>query len=129
MPAGSGRALLAAQQLNPSRPNLVDILSWHGPMLVLEAVDDAAIAINHVYIIPPNSSMTVAQWRLTLMPQARTLWPLMPVYGLLESLARDQGPSAIGMVLSGAGSDGAIGLQAEKTCGGTTFAQDARRRG
>ncbi|WP_325481226.1 CheR family methyltransferase [Piscinibacter sp.] len=125
MPADCGMALLVVQHLDPSRPSLLtDILSRHTPMHVAQATDDTLIEIDHVYVIPPNTSMSVHQGRLRLKPRAGVLGPPMPVDDLLESLAKDQGANAIGVVLSGAGTDGAIGMRAVKGCGGITFAQD-----
>ena len=125
LPADSGLALLIVQHLDPSRPSLLsEILAKRTQMPVLEAVDDMVVAVGHVYVIPPDVSMTVAQGHLKLSPRAHALGPPMPVDDLFESLAKDQGANAFGIVLSGAGTDGAIGMQMIKSCGGITFAQD-----
>jgi two-component system CheB/CheR fusion protein len=126
LPADAGLALLIVQHLDPARTSLLsDILSRHTAMPVAEAVDKTLIEINHVYVIPPNTSMTVVSERLRLKPRSASIGPPMPVDDLLDSLAADQGANAIGVVLSGSGTDGAIGLQAIKGCGGITFAQDS----
>jgi two-component system CheB/CheR fusion protein len=129
MPADAGVALLIVQHLDPSRDSLlVDILSRRTPMSVEEVVDGSDIEINRVYIIPPNTSMSVVQGRLRLQPRGASFGPPMPIDDLLESLANDQGVNAIGVVLSGSGTDGAIGMQAIKGRGGITFAQDEGAR-
>lgn len=125
MPADAGVALLIVQHLEPSRPSmLVDILSRQTPLKVEEAVDGTLVGIDRVYVIPPNTSMTVVRGRIRIAPRSASNGPPMPVDDLLESLAKDQGANAIGVVLSGSGTDGAVGMQAIKGCGGITFAQD-----
>ena len=125
LPAECGFALLIVQHLDPSRPSLLShILSRHTSMDVEAAADQTLIAVNHVYVIPPNTSMSVWQGRLVLRPRNEAIGPPMPIDDLLESLGKDQGANAIGVILSGSGTDGAIGLQAIKACGGITFAQD-----
>ena len=125
IPAASGMAFLVVQHLAPSRPSLLpEILAKRTAMPVLEAVEDMAVEVDHLYIIPPNASMSVAQGRIRLRPRDDTLGPPMPVDDLLDSLAKDQGVNAIGVILSGSGSDGALGLQAVQHEGGITFAQD-----
>jgi two-component system CheB/CheR fusion protein len=122
----SGMVFLIVQHLAPSRPSLLpEILSKHTSMRVTEAVDGMAIEIDHVYVIPPNTSMSVARRRIRLQPRGETLGPPMPIDDLFDSLARELGVDAIGVILSGNGSDGALGLQAIQGEGGITFAQDA----
>lgn len=125
IPVASGMAYLVVQHLAPSRPSLLpEILAKRTAMPVLEAVEDMAVEVDHLYIIPPNASMSIAQGRIRLRPRDDTLGPPMPIDDLLDSLAKDQGVNAIGVILSGSGSDGALGLQAVQHEGGITFAQD-----
>lgn len=125
MPARCGMAFLVVQHLDPSRPSeLASIIAKSTPLRVLEAVEDAPIEVDHVYVIPPNTSMLVVQGRILLKPRSPSGVPPMPVDDLFDSLARDQGTNAIGIVLSGGGTDGATGMLAIKGCGGITFAQD-----
>jgi two-component system, chemotaxis family, CheB/CheR fusion protein len=81
---------------------------------------------NHVYVIPPNKSMTIRNGILRLIPAQRTLKPHRSIDDFLESLARDQGPQAVGIVLSGSATDGTLGLEAIKDQGGITFAQEEK---
>ncbi|SAL23954.1 signal transduction histidine kinase with CheB and CheR activity [Caballeronia udeis] len=121
----SGMAFLVVQHLAPFRPSLLPaILSKRTSMAVIEAIDGMVIEIDHVYVIPPNTSMSIAQRCIRLQPRGETLGPPMPIDDLFDSLASDLGVDAIGVILSGNGSDGALGLQAIQGEGGITFAQD-----
>lgn len=125
IPATSGMAFLVVQHLDPSHHSLLpEILGKRVSMPVVEAVEGMDVEADHLYVIPANTSMSVAQRRIRLRPRDERLGPPMPIDDLLDSLARDQGPNAIGVVLSGSGSDGALGLQAIQREGGVTFAQD-----
>ena len=120
-----GMAFLIVQHLAPFRPSLLpEILSKHTSMVVVEATDGMAMEVDHVYVIPPNTSMSIAQRLIRLQPRGETLGPPMPIDDLFDSLASDLGVNAIGVILSGNGSDGALGLQAIQGGGGITFAQD-----
>ncbi|WP_459568124.1 chemotaxis protein CheB [Cupriavidus sp. 8B] len=125
MSAAGGAAFLVVQHLDPSRHSLLpEILSSHTDMVVLEGSEGMSIDAGHVYVIPPNARMLVDQRRIRLLPREAALGPPMPVDDLFDSLATDQGAHAIGVVLSGSGSDGALGLRAIQREGGITFAQD-----
>jgi two-component system CheB/CheR fusion protein len=126
IPAVSGMAFLVVQHLDPSRQSLLaEILAKRMATRVQEAADDMIIEADHLYTIPANKRMLVVDRRIRLQPRDESLGPPMPVDDLLESLAKDQGANAIGVILSGSGSDGALGLQAVQVQGGFTFAQDA----
>src|SRR6185369_10386306 len=77
-----------------------------------------------VYVIPPASDLTIAQGVLGLTPRTQGTGSHMSIDWFLRSLADDCGSWAIGVVLSGAGTDGSTGIQAIKAAGGVTFAQD-----
>jgi PAS domain S-box-containing protein len=77
-----------------------------------------------VYVIPPNTTMTIVGRVLQLSPREPANAPHMPVDMFLRSLAEDLGDRAVGVVLSGSASDGALGIKAIKGEGGITFAQD-----
>ncbi|BDB24525.1 response regulator [Cupriavidus sp. P-10] len=124
IPAGSGMAFLVVQHLDPTRPSLLpEILAKRASMPVLEGAEGMEVEADHVYVIPANASMSVAQRSIRLRAREASV-PPMPIDDLLSSLADDQGPNAIGVILSGSGSDGALGLQAIQREGGITFAQD-----
>src|SRR6185436_11704378 len=90
---------------------------------VVEATHGTTIAANHVYVIAPDSDMAVANRVLHLTKRRELPKPHLPVDFLFRSLATLEEPRAIGVVLSGTGSDGALGLREIKGVGGITFAQ------
>lgn len=125
MPADCGLAFLVIQHLDPSRASLLcDILAKRTALTVNEATDGVAVEVNHLYVIPPNTSMSIKGARLHLVARSDRLGPPMPIDDIFQSLAIDQGSNGIGIVLSGQGSDGAIGLQTLHNVGAVTFAQD-----
>src|SRR5271157_6621954 len=81
---------------------------------------------NAVYVSPPNAIVTVTDGHLQVSPRPEIPRLFMPVDFMLRSLALTMGPSAIGVVLSGGGTDGALGMQAIKEVDGITFAQDEK---
>jgi two-component system, chemotaxis family, CheB/CheR fusion protein len=118
-------AFLIVQHLAPFRASLLpEILSKRTSMPVVEAVDGMPIEIDHVYVIPPNTSMSIVRRHIQLQPRGETLGPPMPIDDLFDSLASELGVAAVGVILSGNGSDGALGLQSIQAEGGITFAQD-----
>jgi two-component system CheB/CheR fusion protein len=125
LPNDTGMAFVFVQHLNPRHESrLSDLLSRSTSMKVLEATDKLAIEPNHVYIIPPNSNLAIAAGHLQVSPRGDERGPHLPVDYLFRSLAEDQKARAIGVVLSGTGSDGTQGLCEIKAVGGITFAQD-----
>jgi two-component system CheB/CheR fusion protein len=125
VPAASGLAYVVVQHLDPThKAMLIELLQRATPMPVREAEQSTRVVPDVVYVIPPNRELTVAQGalRLTVPSQPRGL--RLPIDVLFCSLAGDQGDRAIGVVLSGMGSDGTLGLQAIKTQGGLTLAQE-----
>lgn len=123
--ADNGMALLVVQHLDPDHPSMLTaILAKNTAMPVIEVTEYQLVEKNHVYVIPPNTSMTVSQGHLTLKSRESIPGIPMPIDDLFCSLAVDQGANAIGISLSGSGSDGALGMQAIKGEGGITFAQN-----
>ncbi len=127
VPEQTGMAFLLVQHLDPKHESrLTDLLAKGTRMPVLEATHGLAVAPDHVYIIPPNTNMAIAQGVLQVTPRGETHGPHLPVDYLFRSLAADQQARAIGVVLSGTGSDGTLGLCEIKAVGGITFAQDEK---
>jgi two-component system, chemotaxis family, CheB/CheR fusion protein len=125
LPDNSGMAFVLVQHLDPKHESrLGDILSRAARMPVLEAKNGMPISPNHVYVIPPNSVMTMTDNVLLLAPRPNIRGPHLPVDHFFKSLAEDRKTSAIGVVLSGTGSDGTLGLEEIKAAGGITFAQE-----
>ncbi|WP_129645162.1 chemotaxis protein CheB [Peristeroidobacter agariperforans] len=124
LPLQPGVAIIVVQHLDRARDSLLaEILGRRTTLPVIEARDGMPIAPDHVYVIPPNATLTVDARVLRLSPRAATGMH-MPIDALFRSLADNCGESAVGIVLSGADSDGAAGTQAIKHAGGITFAQD-----
>jgi two-component system CheB/CheR fusion protein len=125
LPPDTGMAFVFVQHLAPDRKSLLcEILAKKTVMPVMEVTEGQLIAPNHLYVIPPNTILTVVQGRFALKPRHDVSGLPLPIDDLFYSLAEDQGSYAIGIALSGAGSDGALGMQAIKNEGGVTFAQD-----
>jgi two-component system, chemotaxis family, CheB/CheR fusion protein len=127
LPDDTGMAFVLVQHLDPSHESrLTDLLSRNSRMPVEEASHDQAVQPNHVYVIPPNTNLALARGMLQLSPRPTNAGPHLPVDYLFRSLAEDRQARAIGIVLSGTGSDGTLGLCEIKAVGGITFAQMER---
>ncbi len=127
LPADSGMAFVLVQHLAPQHESrLTELLSRVTPLPVLEATHGLTVMPGHVYIIPPNSNMAIAQGVLHVTPRGEARGPHLPIDYLFRSLAEEQQGRAIGVVLSGTGSDGTLGLCEIKAVGGITFAQDEK---
>jgi two-component system CheB/CheR fusion protein len=126
LPLDTGLAFVLVQHLDPKHESmLTGILSRETQMPVEEVQDGASVQPNRVYVIPPNTSMTISGQVLRLKPREQISGPHMPIDHFLRSLAESCKNKAIGVILSGTGSDGALGLEAIKAEGGIIFAQDA----
>ena len=127
LPADTGMAFVLIQHLEPHHESqLAQILSHSTKMPVVQAEEGQEVQPNHVYVIPPNTVMVIRNRALRLVPRLESGKPYYPVDIFFESLASDQGPQAVGIVLSGSASDGAQGIRAIKAKCGATFAQDER---
>lgn len=125
LPPKPGIALVLVQHLDPRhRSLLAEILSKTARMPVHEAVDRQRVEANCIYTIPPNADLALQKGKLCLSPRPKTSAAHLPIDFFLQSLAADQKTKAIGVILSGNGSDGTAGLTAIKAEGGITFAQD-----
>jgi len=126
LPADTGLAIVFIQHLDPKHHSmLAGILARATAMPVSEAADGIPVEANHVYVIPANVDLTIAHGALMLAPRTQTPGSHMPIDRFLRSLAGECGSRAIGVILSGTGSDGSAGVEAIKAAGGVTFAQDA----
>ncbi len=124
LPTDTDMAFVLIQHLSPHQKSLLtEILSRTTQMPVTEVEDGMTVVPNHVYVIPPNATMTIAQGVLKLAPCQKTRGMRMVVDTFFCSLAEDWGNKAIGVVLSGGDGDGTRGVEAIKAAGGITFAQ------
>src|SRR5215469_8331346 len=125
LPESTGMAFVVVQHLDPHHQSLLsELLGRRTKLPVREASEDARVLPDRVYVIPPNKNMTLEKGALRLA--ARTLYrgQHMPVDIFLRSLAADRGNRAVGVILSGANTDGALGIEAIKAEGGITLAQE-----
>lgn len=121
----TGMAFVLVQHMDPTHESLLNqLLAKQTAMPVIQVKDGMAVEPNCVYVIPPNSDMTIRDGKLRLVACHAGVAPHNPIDSFLCALAEDQRTRAIGVILSGIGSDGTKGLQAIKTEGGVTFAQD-----
>lgn len=121
----TGMGFVLIQHLAPDHDSqLSEILQHSTQMPVNEASDGMKIAPNAVYVIPPNTLMTLEQGILKLQSRQLVKGRYMAINGFFSSLAADRGNLAIAIVLSGSNEDGAEGLGVIKSAGGITFAQD-----
>jgi len=126
LPDDTGFALVLIQHLDPNHQSLLsEILARATAMPVHEASDGMRLEANHIYVIPENVDLTVAHGALKLSRRSQTAGSHMPIDRFLQSAADQCGSRAIGVILSGAGSDGSAGVEAIKAAGGVTFAQEA----
>ena len=124
VPADSALAYIVVQHMDPTRKTLLcSLLQRVTTLPVREAAEGMPVEGNTVYVIPPNSELTVCQGRLHLTHSSHPRGLRLPIDALLSSLAREQGEHAVGVILSGMGADGTLGLQALHHQGGLTLAQ------
>src|SRR5215469_2481582 len=121
-----GMAFVLVPHLDPSHESaMTELLSRKTGLPVVTVQNGMRVSANHVYIIPPNTVMTIANGALQLVTRTRDRL-YMPIDTFMRSLAEDQKSNAIGVVLSGTASDGTLGITAIKGAGGITFAQDSK---
>jgi two-component system CheB/CheR fusion protein len=124
VPVNSGLAYVVVQHLDPDRKAmLVELLQRASLVPVCEAADEQAVSPDTVYVIPPNCELTLVGGSLHLAQPSEPRGLRLPIDVLFSSLARELGDQAIGIVLSGMGSDGTLGLQAIRSLGGLTLVQ------
>lgn len=127
LPKDTGMAFVLIQHLDPKhKSKLTDLLVHSAKIPVSEATENLEVEPNHIYVIPENTTMSIQHGHLRLTPRKPHESPPMPIDHFFRSLAKEQQERAIGVVLSGTGSDGTLGIEAIKGEGGITFAQDER---
>jgi two-component system, chemotaxis family, CheB/CheR fusion protein len=124
LPADTGMGFVIIQHLAPDQKSMLsEILSRATEMPVIQVQDNTIVEPNHVYVIPPNAKMLIAQGVLKLTPREEIRGVFKSVDAFFVSLAAERGNKAIAIVLSGADGDGAQGIEEIKAAGGITFAQ------
>jgi two-component system CheB/CheR fusion protein len=126
LPAEPGIALIFIPHLDPTHESaMVELLSRTTRLPVLQAAEGMRVAVNRVYVLPPNSDMSITGGVLHLVRREAGRGHHMPIDTFFRSLADDQAANAIGVILSGTANDGTLGLAAIKDSAGITFAQDS----
>jgi two-component system, chemotaxis family, CheB/CheR fusion protein len=120
----TGLAFVIIQHLGPaSHSALANLLVKTTPMSVLEIRDRMRVQPNHVYVLTPNYDVLLENRRLRLVRRPSSERVHMPIDHFFQSLAEQEKGGAIGVVLSGSGTDGTVGLRAIKDEGGLTLAE------
>lgn len=123
MPATDDFAFVVIQHLSPDYKSLMgELLAKHTSMRIVEAADGMRVDAGSVYLIPRKKNMAVYRRTLFLTEQEHGL--NLPIDIFFRSLAEDAGERAVGVILSGTGSDGTRGARAIKEFGGLVIVQD-----
>lgn len=121
----AGIAYIVIQHLSPDYKSLMlELLSKHTDMNIYRVEDGMLVEPNSIYLIPPKKNMTIFHGKLYLSDQRHNLGLNLPIDIFFRSLAEDLGEKSIGVVLSGTGSDGTLGIRAIKGAGGMVMVQD-----
>jgi two-component system CheB/CheR fusion protein len=125
VPVGSGMALVIVQHLDPTHKGIMpELLQRATDMEVLQVKDRTKVRPDCVYVIPPNKDMSILHGALHLLEPAAPRGLRLPIDFFLRALAQDQQERSVGVILSGMGSDGTLGLRAIKEKAGLVLVQD-----
>ncbi len=125
VPPDIGMAFIVIQHLDPNHVGMLpEILQRTTDMKVTQAEDFMKVLSNHVYVIPPNKSMSIVRGSLRLLEPIEIRGLRLPIDFFFKSLADDQLNNAVGVVLSGMGSDGSLGIKSIKEKNGIVLVQD-----
>ena len=125
VPAASGMAFVIVQHLDPTRKGIMPELLQHATVMrVIQVKDRTKVRPNCVYVIPPNKDMSILRGVLHLLAPAAPRGLRLPIDFFLRSLAQDQQERSIGVILSGMGSDGTLGLRTIKEMAGVALVQE-----
>jgi len=125
VPKDSGMAYIVIQHLDPTQKGMLpELLQRISSMEVLQVEDRMTVEPNRVYVIPPNKTMSILNGVLYLFEPLESRGLRLPIDYFLFSLADDQHENAIGVILSGMGSDGSTGIRAIKEKNGLVLVQD-----
>jgi two-component system CheB/CheR fusion protein len=120
-----GMAFVLVSHLDPSHESiLTEILQRSTSMPVVEAHDQMKVNVNCVYVIPPNRDLAIFHGLIQLSIPEQPRGMRMPIDAFFRSLAEDCGERAIGIILSGTGTDGTLGLRAILGAGGISLVQE-----
>ena len=124
VPPGSGMAFVIVQHLDPTRKGLMpELLQRATQMKVRQVKDRTQVRPDCVYVIPPNKDMSLLHGVLHLLPPTAARGLRLPIDYFFRSLAQDRRERSVGVILSGMGSDGTLGVRAIKEQGGVVLVQ------
>lgn len=124
-PADSGMAFVIVQHLDPTQKGMMpELLQRATAMKVVEVTDRSHVRPDHVYVIPPNRDLSILHGTLHLLVPVEVRGLRLPIDSFFRSLAEDQHERAAGVILTGMGSDGTLGLRAIKEKAGVVLVQD-----
>lgn len=125
VPNNSGMAYIVVQHLDPTQKGMLpELLQRISTIPVFQVADRMRVKPDTVYVIPPNKTMSIFKGVLHLFDPVEARGLRLPVDFFLRSLADDQKDYAVGIILSGMGSDGSIGVRAIKENNGIVLAQE-----
>ncbi len=125
VPKNCGIAFVVIQHLDPNHVGIMpELLQRTTDLKVFQVTDHLQVQANHVYVIPPNKSMSILNGYLHLFEPIESRGLRLPIDYFFRSLADDQQENSIGIILSGMGSDGSLGLKAIKEKNGIVLVQD-----
>ncbi|MBF0625238.1 MAG: PAS domain S-box protein [Magnetococcales bacterium] len=125
LPANTSIGYVVVQHMAPQyRSMMAELLSREAKLPVVEIKHNTEAQANTIYITPPNHDVDIRDGVLFLKPPTNPVGPKPSIDNFFSALAEDMGERAIGVVLSGTGSDGALGMRAIKAHGGFTVVQD-----
>ncbi|NTU67675.1 MAG: PAS domain S-box protein [Chlorobiaceae bacterium] len=125
VPPYCGMAIVIVQHMDPTHKGImVELLQRITTMPVSQVIDRQKVEADHVYLIPPNQDMTILHGVLHLLDMVKPRGLRLPIDFFFRSMADDLQQDSIGVILSGMGSDGTLGLRAIKEKGGGVFVQD-----
>jgi chemotaxis methyl-accepting protein methylase/flagellar motor protein MotB len=124
-PENNGMAFVVIQHLDPTHKGIMpELLQRTTPMAVFQAQDRMKVKPNCVYVIPPNKDLSILHGVLHLFDPAAPRGLRLPIDFFLRTLAEDRRERSIGVILSGMGSDGTMGLKAIKEKAGLVLVQE-----
>src|SRR3954470_8945241 len=125
IPADSGLAFIVVVHLSPAHDShLAELLQPHAAIPVTQVAKSVSLEPNQIYIIPPGSFLDAVDTHLYLVPPSKRFNEQGAIDHLFRTLAAAQDGNAIGVILTGTGSDGTLGIKAIKENGGTAIVQD-----
>ena len=125
VPLNTGIGFVVIQHLSPDYKSLMDeLLARHTKLRIEKARDGMVVEPDTIYLIPPRNNLSIFHGKLLLEDQGKRSGIILPIDIFFRSLAKDVGKKAIGVILSGTGSDGTLGTRAIKEAGGMVMAQD-----